>query len=636
MSPEIPYIELLQAGNTPHVVVERHRVSDDVWDEIALVIADVDQQPAPGRPIIVRPEALLRTRASLFGVLKRFGVDIRADETVTQMLRNAKADDRAVRAALDVTHPSTVAPMSRPVDLASGRKIIRELRPFQERDLLRLSVLPHGANFSVPGAGKTTVTYVLHCQLLAVKSVDRLLVIAPLSAFGAWQEDAAAVVDPALSVERWRSGPVPNSDVVLLNYQRLLGGVEKLTSWMSMHSVHLVVDEAHRAKRGATGGWGRALLALAPYAVRRDILTGTPAPNHPRDLVSLMDFLWPGGVASSNIPVTALKREPSLAAMKSVNSAIRPLYVRTTKEELGLPKVEIRPVKVRMGKLQKDIYDALLSRYAGLFDLDRRDSAMFAQMGEVTMYLLQAACSPRLLSSTADPGRTYRYPPLAIPPGSRLASLVDDYQDHEVAEKVAQACKIVRDNALLGRKTLVWSNFPDNLLDLEQQLRALYPALVYGSIPSADDARDGVRTREREIARFTKDQDCFVMLANPAAMAEGVSLHHACHDAVYLDRTFNAGQYLQSLDRIHRLGLAPDTETRVTLLISEKTIDERVDGRVANKTRLLSRMLADPALVQMALPDDDDYGAPVDHPDDLEEILRHLQDVEPARALDDE
>jgi hypothetical protein len=43
--------------------------------------------------------------------------------------------------------------------------------------------------------------------------------------------------------------------------------------------------------------------------------------------------------------------------------------------------------------------------------------------------------------------------------------------------------------------------------------------------------------------------------ANLAAMAEGVSPRHTCHDAIYVDRTFNAGQYLQSLDRIHRLGL---------------------------------------------------------------------------------
>src|SRR5207244_11549105 len=128
----------------------------------------------------------------------------------------------------------------------------------------------------------------------------------------------------------------------------------------------------------------------------------------------------------------------------ALNRAIRPLYVRTTKDELGLPTVELRPVTARLGPLQRAIYDAMLNRYAGMFDLDRRDGAMFAQMGEVAMYLLQAASSPRWLSVNADPGHAYRYPPLAIPAGSRLAQLVEDYGDHEVPAKIAHACAIVR------------------------------------------------------------------------------------------------------------------------------------------------------------------------------------------------
>lgn len=107
-------------------------------------------------------------------------------------------------------------------------------------------------------------------------------------------------------------------------------------------------------------------------------------------------------------------------------------------------------------------------------------------------------------------------------------------------------------------------------------------------------------------------------------MSEGVSLHHACHDAVYLDRTFNAGQY-QSLDRIHRLGLAPGTETRITFLNCVNTIDETVDGRVRVKAARLAQLLSDPNLVTMALPDDDAYGSWVD-PDDLDALFAHLGD----------
>jgi hypothetical protein len=106
-------------------------------------------------------------------------------------------------------------------------------------------------------------------------------------------------------------------------------------------------------------------------------------------------------------------------------------------------------------------------------------------------------------------------------------------------------------------------------------------------------------------------------------MSEGISLHHVCHDAIYLERTFNAGQYLQSIDRIHRLGLAPGTETRITFLVSAGTIDETVDDRVRIKAARLSEMLSDPNLVTMALPDEEAYGSWVDA-EDLDALFAHL------------
>ena len=115
-----------------------------------------------------------------------------------------------------------------------------------------------------------------------------------------------------------------------------------------------------------------------------------------------------------------------------------------------------------------------------------------------------------------------------------------------------------------------------------------------------------------------------LMIANPAAAGEGVSLHQVCHDAVYLDRTFNAGQYLQSLDRIHRLGLPPSTDTRITLLLSRGTIDEVIDDRVREKAERLGTMLDDPDIAAMALPDEEEYGAPVDDGDDVRALFAHL------------
>jgi SNF2 family DNA or RNA helicase len=617
---EAARLDISLAGEPRQVVVVAYAMSYEHWYRIALLLAD--QTPRVGEPLLVQPDRFLRERLPLQGLLTELDIELNVDDGIRLLLRSNLVDQRAFRAALrGQPFDEQVAPQEHD----NGRRVARELRRFQQRDFEMLSNLRHGANFSVPGAGKTTVTYALHARERAAGRATKLLVIAPLSAFSAWEDEVGEVLDPPLRVARWRGGSVPDTDVILVNYQRLPSAVGPLTDMMLRNRTHLVVDEAHRAKRGASGEWGRALLAIAPFATRRDVLTGTPAPNQPRDLVSIFDVLWPGNVARGAMPPAVFRNDPTQADMQVLNRVISPLYVRTTKNELGLRNPIISLDPVRMGDLQQQIYDAMLDRYTGVFDLDRRDQAMFAQMGEVTMYLLQAACSPRLLSAAGDPARAYRFPSLAIPLGSRLASLVDTYADYEVPAKIERACRIIEANVQLQRKTLVWSNFPGNLLDLERQLAGLNPALIYGAIPSNDEAEPGVRTRERELDRFRYDRDCWVLLANPAAMSEGASLHLWCNDAIYIDRTFNAGQYLQSLDRIHRLGLPPDIDTRITILASVGSIDERVNGRVVDKARRLALMLDDPFLVQMALPDDDDAGGVIDDELDLLEVLDLLQ-----------
>lgn len=615
--PEVPALLMSISEDGYSIAMTRSNIADDQWAQISVLVAG--SLPRYGRPVLISPDQLVSRAGTLRAHLRRLGARLQPDQDVIQLLGRLREDQQGAAALLRGSGPG------RPVPRLDGQcRLHGGLRPFQERDLERLWNMHHGANFSVPGAGKTRVTYALHLRERAVGRVNRLLVVAPLSAFEAWEEEATNVVDPALSINRWKGQIEPDVDVLVINYQRLRGAIPDLADWMHRNRVHLVVDEAHRAKRGSLGEWGRGLLSLAPLAQRRDVLTGTPAPNHPRDLVAILDIIWPGGMASKAVPPAALIAEPTTQAVADLSNLVRPLYVRTTKVNLALPPMTFVSVPVRMGPLQKDIYDAMLRRYSGLIDLGRGDADMFGRMGEITMYLIQAAVSPQLLASDVDPARAYRYPPLAIPPGSQLGRMIETYADHEVPVKIAEACKIVFKNSQDDRKTLVWSNFPGNLLALEQQLIALQPAIVYGGIPSGDDAGPGVRTRERELRRFREDQNCRVLLANPAAMAEGVSLHHICHDAIYIDRTFNAGQYLQSLDRIHRLGLSRDTETRISLLTSEGTIDDRVNSRVRTKMTRLGQMLADPGLVPLALPDDDDFGPALVDDLDLQEVLDHL------------
>lgn len=118
------------------------------------------------------------------------------------------------------------------------------LTDFQLRDLGKLLSLRHGANFSVPGAGKTRVALAVYVAARRAGRASRLLVVAPKSAFEAWLDESAAVV---------RTGPISTSilsgrqavsdgELVLVNYERLTQTHSALTSMLLGSQTMMVLD----------------------------------------------------------------------------------------------------------------------------------------------------------------------------------------------------------------------------------------------------------------------------------------------------------------------------------------------------------------------------------------------------------
>lgn len=579
----------------------------------------------PGQQVVLPLERLLSRMGWLRAACQRYGVGIVWQDDLKSLIQQTKAQRKLLDASL--ADPSPLDADAVAERLAVGR-FSRELRSFQIRDLGRLLALANGANFSVPGAGKTTVAYAVYDAERSAGRVEQMLVVAPLSAFDAWQSEVS-VCFPA--GERPVVAPFieyapRDAEVLVVNYHRLDSRYEALAEWVGRRRTLVLLDEAHRMKRGWDGTFGSACLSIAFHAARRDILTGTPAPQSPQDLAALLDYLWPGQ-GRRLLPAAVLVTPPPPDAGPLVAEAIAPLFVRTRKSELGLKKPILSVAEVELDPLQGEIYEALLDRYAGAAQINMTDRAAFARMGDITMYLLEAATNPQLLTagSGADDEPGFRHPPLDVPPGSPLWGLLQQYSQYETPAKFRHLAQIIADNAAQGRKTLVWSNFVRNLLGLERMLALHQPAVIYGGVPSEFADPAAVLTRESELARFRTDDNCKVLLANPAAMSEGVSLHQVCHDAIYLDRTFNAGQYLQSIDRIHRLGLSPDQDTRITFLLTTGTIDEVIDARIKDKAARLGEMLDDADISTMALPSEEDYGPAIDSTDDMVALFAHLR-----------
>ena len=83
-------------------------------------------------------------------------------------------------------------------------------------------------------------------------------------------------------------------------------------------------------------------------------------------------------------------------------------------------------------------------------------------------------------------------------------------------------------------------------------------------------------TRARIIKEFiSKDSGIDILVANPAACAESISLHKTCSSAIYYDLSYNCAQYLQSLDRIHRVGGSENKSSYYHFLQYEQSLDQR-------------------------------------------------------------
>ena len=73
------------------------------------------------------------------------------------------------------------------------------------------------------------------------------------------------------------------------------------------------------------------------------------------------------------------------------------------------------------------------------------------------------------------------------------------------------------------------------------------------------------------------------------------------------------------------MGLAKDVVTRFTLLISAGSIDDSVDGRLADKVIALARLMDDPGLVRIALPSaDEGVGGTPAFEDDYKAVAAHI------------
>jgi len=167
----------------------------------------------------------------------------------------------------------------------------------------------------------------------------------------------------------------------------------------------------------------------------------------------------------------------------------------------------------------------------------------------------------------------------------------------EIPNKFVYAADIAEKIVNEGGKVIIWANYIRNIERFNDYLgtRGIASRTLYGATPvEGGDANSEseVLTREAIVREFNSDSSSFnVIIANPFAVAESISLHKKCHNAIYMERSFNAAHFIQSKDRIHRYGLAEGIITNYYYLISTDSIDNTINSRLKIKEDRLNKIM---------------------------------------------
>ncbi len=506
----------------------------------------------------------------------------------------------------------------------------RELTYFQIHAVHHLLTVENGANFSVPGSGKTTVALAYFEILKQRGIIDTLLVIGPTSSFQPWEDEFQACFGRRAKSIRLAGKPLAERleyyltayhyELILLTYHTAANDVDAIIQMLKGRKYLTILDESHYIKRPQGGKLASAALHLAPYSARRIILTGTPMPNSPADLWSQFQYLWykQQPLGSSDQYLYEIRDIGTNDILDILQERIGPLFFRTTKSQLGLPPQTLKIHKCHLSKLQRRIYRGVAARFlTQLSEAPQDRNALREWRRARAIRLLQISSNPTLLRRHCD---EFGLPPIELR-NVPLSTAIERYADFEVPAKIALLSELANEICSNGEKVIIWSTFVHNLQMIANLLEAFAPVIIHGGIALNSD-KDEI-TREGLIKKFKEDPNCKILIANPAACAESISLHSVCHQAIYLDRSFNCTHYLQSMDRIHRLGLSQTQKTFYHLIIAEESIDEVVHDRLKQKMQAMHQVLEGDLPQELAGYWSEDLGT--EEEVDFEIVEKHIQ-----------
>jgi len=448
----------------------------------------------------------------------------------------------------------------------------------------RLKPLPHqieaskflfdrewAALFDEQGLGKTKIVIDALAELFSAQTIEGAIIICKKSLLKNWEQEVQKHSN--LRTITLRGTPHQKgirfmwfAHFYLINYDLVSSEVERLKTFLETRPMAIVLDESQRIKNPKSKAT-KAIHELAPLAKRRFIITGTPVANTPEDIWAQVYFLDNGSTLGSTpeefrrkFQIQSRPHKQEIidhAALARLRTTLASFSMRRTKEAvLELPEKIYRTHEVSLEKAQREMYDTLRDQL--YIEITSLDGAQVTDHSENILKrmlrLVEIASNPSLFDAS------YSSSPAKF-----------DLADDIIAEVVRQ-----------NEKAIVWTNFVGNIRSLRRRYDHYGAAVIFGDIP--------IDSRAEIVSRFQSSKDLRILIANPAAAREGLTLTAANH-AIYIDRNFSLIDYLQSQDRIHRI--SQDRPAYIHNLVGQDTIDVYIEDVVYRKQAVAGYLYGD-------------------------------------------
>lgn len=501
-------------------------------------------------------------------------------------------------------------------------ELTRRLAEPQLWDAFHAVNMVASCNFSVPGTGKTTIAYGAFGYLSSKQiggHLKRIVMIGPKNSFMSWKNEFTLcfgtkrtpkifnIQDASYKSTNQRVASLMKefnaSNLVLINYDMLLNGevLDCLKRLMRQdnYSDYLILDEVHKVK-GFNGKRAQAVLSLASLAKYKLLLTGTPIPNSYLDIYNTLNILYNNNYNDFFGYSPSFLENASYipSQQEEINKKIYPFYCRTTKKDLHIPEAtfDYETGYLLMNENERELFSLVYKYFS-------------SNVLVLYIRLLQASINPKMLvssisdddiismfnevdededSNDGDTNKTnLKFIHDNLNNENKLHKVIFDskeanyFSNYGYTRKFYKGIEIIGSLVNKNESVVAWGVFVDTLSAIQKELtyRGIKSVVINGSVP--------LNEREKIIQDFMRGE-YKVLISNPHTLAESVSLHHICHNAVYFEYTFNLTHFLQSRDRIHRLGLKEGTKTTYYFLAYDNNdyINNAIDVKTLNRLKM--------------------------------------------------